>query len=218
MYDIMKLDWHAMKCYHVRLLIIPIYLLLIGWVSPVCLIPLAVFLLFSFSINSFYVEERGDLNRFYLTLPIKRSQVVLGRYLLSLTLFAAGELAGLALMPLANLFALSKWYPDLKWCMVLLSSGFLFYALLSLSMYPVLFKLGYQKGKIWGFYIPAALTTLIYIIVLEYDIYTEGFLTNLLSYASDHLLTAVSMIIGLGAGILAISCLLSIKTYSRRDF
>ena len=101
---------------------------------------------------------------------------------------------------------------------VLLSSGFLFYALLSLSMYPVLFKLGYQKGKIWGFYIPAALTTLIYIIVLEYDIYTEGFLTNLLSYASDHLLTAVSMIIGLGAGILAISCLLSIKTYSRRDF
>ena len=121
-------------------------------------------------------------------------------------------------MPLANLFALSKWYPDLKWCMVLLSSGFLFYALLSLSMYPVLFKLGYQKGKIWGFYIPAALTTLIYIIVLEYDIYTEGFLTNLLSYASDHLLTAVSMIIGLGAGILAISCLLSIKTYSRRDF
>ena len=79
MYDIMKLDWHAMKCYHVRLLIIPIYLLLIGWVSPVCLIPLAVFLLFSFSINSFYVEEKGDLNRFYLTLPIKRSQVVLDR-------------------------------------------------------------------------------------------------------------------------------------------
>ena len=29
-------------------------------------------------------------------------------------LYLAGVLAGLALMPLANLYSMSRWYPDLK--------------------------------------------------------------------------------------------------------
>ncbi len=220
MLKMMRLDWRSMKRYRVKLLVIPVCLLLTGWFSTIYLVPMGVFLLFSFSVDPFAMEEKCNLNKLYLTLPIKRRQVVLGRYLLSFLLFTAGVLLGLALMPLANLFSLSKWYPDLKWSLALVSFGFFFYALLSLFMYPTLFKLGYQKGKIWGYYIPAMLVCLLYILVFEYDIiFAEGkFITSLLIYASEHSLAVTCGISGAGAAALALSCLLSLKIYARREF
>ena len=38
-----------------------------------------------------WAEEKGDLNRLYLTLPIRRSQVVAGRYLMAFILYLAGD-------------------------------------------------------------------------------------------------------------------------------
>lgn len=222
MFKMMKLDWNAMKYFRTSFIKIPVCLLCLlvaGWFSSIYLVPLAVFLFFSFSVNSFAIEEKGDLNRFYLTLPVKRSQIVLGRYLLSFILFAVGALLGLALIPLTNLFSFSKWYPDFKWCLALFSFGFLCHALLSLFMYPLLFKLGYQKGKVWGFYIPASLMGAAYAIFLEYDIYAGGFfISDLLFYASNHIFAVVCAITGLGAAVLAVSFLLSMKLYSRREF
>lgn len=214
-----KLDWNSIKYYHVNLIMIPICLLLIGWGSTIYLVPMGVFLSFLFSVNTFFIEEKGNLYRFYLTLPVKRSHMVLGRHLLSFILSAMGVLWGLALMPLANLYSFSKWYPDFKWSLALISVGFLCHALLSLFMYPLLFRLGYQKGKLWGFYIPAILMGLIYLLILEYDLYAGGlFIHDLLIYASGHLLRVVGMIAGLGAAALTLSCLLSVKLYSRREF
>lgn len=219
MIKMMKLDWSAIRCYHVRLLIIPAALLLLGWFSTIILVPTAVFMTFSFSVNFFFIEEREDLNRLYLTLPIERSQVVFGRYLLSFVLFAAGILLSLALMPLVNLFSLSKWYPDIKWNLALVVSGFFLYAFLSLFMYPLLFKLGYQKGKIWGYYIPTAIVCLLYLAIVEYDIATNGrLLYRLLVYAAEHIFTVTGRMLGFGAVILAVSCLLSVKLYSKREF
>lgn len=219
MLKMMKLDWSAIRCYHVRLLIVPATLLLLGWFSTILLVPIAVFMTFSFSVNFFFIEEKGDLNRLYLTLPIERNQIVFGRYLLSFILFAAGILLSLALTPLANLFSLSKWYPDIKWNLALIAFGFLIYAFLSLFMYPLLFKLGYQKGKIWGYYIPAALICLLYLAIIEYDLAKGGtFIYPLLVYAAEHIYTVTGSILGLGAVILFVSCLLSVKVYNKREF
>lgn len=219
MLKMMKLDWSAIRCYHIRLLVIPAALLLLGWFSSILLVPMAVFMTFSFSINLFFIEEKGDLNRLYLTLPIERSQIVFSRYLLSFILFAAGILLSLALTPLANLFSLSKWYPDLKWNLALIAFGFLVYAFLSLFMYPLLFKLGYQKGKVWGYYIPTALVCLLYLALAEYDLFKGGtFIRHLLLYAAEHIYTVTGRIFGIGAVILAVSCLLSVKIYNKREF
>lgn len=219
MFKMVKLDWSAMKCCHIYILLPLIALLAAGVHSSICLVPLGVFLLFSFSVNTFAVEEKGDLNRLYLTLPIKRSQVVAGRYLMAFLLFLAGVLLGLALMPLANLYSFSKWYPDLKWTLALVSSGFLLFALLSLAIYPALFWLGYQKGKIWGYYLPVFLACLAYGALMWYDALAGGvFLRDLLIYASEHVLAVCGGIFGLGAAVLAVSVLLSLRIYSRREF
>lgn len=175
--------------------------------------------MFCLSVNPFAGEEIGNLNRLYLTLPVSRSRMVAGRYLLSLFLFLAGIALALVLMPLANLFSFSRWYPDFKWTLALVSSGFLLHALLSLFMYPILFKLGYMKGRIWGFYLPVLLIALACLAVLEYDLMAGGtFLFDLLVYASEHILPVSGGMLGLGAAILAGSWLLSVRTYSRRDF
>lgn len=220
MFKLMKLDWSAMKYYHIRFLAIPVALLVTGWLSSIYLVPLGVFLLFSFAINSFGVEEKGDFNKFYLILPVKRRTVVGGRYALSFALYLVGVLLGTALMPLANLYSLSKWYPDLRWMLALLSFSFLFYGLMSLAMYPVLFRLGYQKGKMWGYYVPAIVICLIYIAVLEYDTIVRGgtLILELFIFASEYTLAVSGGMLVLGAALLGISYLLSVRAYERREF
>lgn len=220
MLKLMKLDWSAMKSCHKYFLFIPITLLAVGWFTSIYLVPFAAFLLFSFAANSFAVEEKGDLNRFYLTLPVKRRMVVGGRYALSFVLYVGGTLLGAALMPLANLYSLSKWYPDFRWMLALFSFSFLLYSLMSLAMYPVLFRLGYQKGKIWGYYVPAIVICLIYCAVIEYDTIVRGgtFILDLLVYASEHMLAVSGGMLVLGAVLLGLSYLLSVRWYGRRDF
>lgn len=220
MLKIMKLDWTAIKCYHSRLFLLPVALLAMGAFSATYLVPMGVVLMFFVSVNLFLVEEKGELNRLYLTLPMARSRIVTGRYLLSLLLFAAGLLMGFLMMPLANLFARSKWYPDWRWMLALGSAGFLIYALLSLAMYPVLFRLGYQKGKIWGYYVPSVLFLLGYLAFVEYDMVIGGgtFITGLLVYAAEHILAVSGGILLLGAAVWVLSWRLSVGLYARREF
>lgn len=220
MFEMMKLDWAATKYYHKRILMVPLCLLVVGWFSSLYMVPMGAFLLFSISVNPFAVEEKGDLNRFYLTLPVKRKAVVKGRYALSLALCLGGILLGVVLMPLANLYSFSKWYPDFKWMAAIVSFSFLFCGLTSLAMYPQLFRLGYQKGKIWGYYLPAGMICLIYIIITEYDAKVKGgmFMTELLIYASEHILAVSGSLLALGAMLLGISYLLSVWIYGRREF
>lgn len=220
MFDTVKLDWTAIKCYHKRLLILPLSLFVIGWFSPIWLVPLGTFLLFSFSINVFAVEEKGDLNRLYLTLPVKRSKVVRGRYVQSFLLFAGGVMLGLALMPLANLISSSKWYPDYQWVLAVVSFSFLFYGLMILFMYPLLFRMGYQKGKLWGYYLPAGCFCLIYIAIMQYDMIACGgmLVYHMLVFASEHMLLVSGGMFALGALMLAISYWLSVRIYERREF
>lgn len=79
---------------------------------------------------------------------------------------------------------------------------------------------GYQKGKIWGYYLPAGMICLIYIIITEYDAKVKGgmFMTELLIYASEHILAVSGSLLALGAMLLGISYLLSVWIYGRREF
>ena len=220
MINMIKLDWSAMKYYHIRGLLLPFYLMLMGWFSPICLIPLGAIFMFAYSVNPFAVEEQGELNQLYLTLPIRRSTVVTGRYALSLLLFLAGVLIGLILMPLANLVSISKWYPDFTWFLALVCFSFLIHGTMSLAMYPMLFWLGYQKGKFWGFYLPGILFALAFVVLVEYDyIFSQGRLFhNLLTFASEHTLMVCGGMSLLGLVLLGVSFLLSLRIYRGREF
>ena len=56
-------DWNAMKCFHLRLFLIPIISLAAGFISALLVVPTNVFMFLFFSVNTFAVEEKGDLNK-----------------------------------------------------------------------------------------------------------------------------------------------------------
>ena len=77
-------DWKAIKYFHMRVLLLPVISLAAGFISALLVVPTNVFMFLFFSVNTFAVEEKGDLNMLYMTLPIRRSSVVGGRYALSI--------------------------------------------------------------------------------------------------------------------------------------
>ena len=104
------LDWRAMKYYQIRLLLLPVFVFIFGVYSPLTVIPMSVFLSLNFSLNPFAVEEKGELNNLYLTLPVRRKSIVAGRYILSIIMLLCGIAIGILILPLANKLSISKWF------------------------------------------------------------------------------------------------------------
>ena len=214
------IDWNAMKCFHLRLFLLPIISLVAGFISALLVVPTNVFMFLFFSVNTFAVEEKGDLNKLYLTLPVKRSAVVAGRYVLSICMGLAGLVTGIPLAILADLFSLSHYYGPIGWFLPVVTISYLLFSIFNLCMFPILFKMGYSKGKFWGMLVPIALFAALYgawVIVSSLP-GNEYLLFNALEYASKNMFLVNGGIIVVATLVLLCSFLLSKNLYSNREF
>lgn len=215
-----SLDWRSMKIYQIRGLFIPLYILLFGLYMPLIVFPMSVFVFLSFSVNPFAVEEKGELNYLYLTLPVSRRMIVTGRYLLSLIMMALGFICAAILMPIANIFSTSKWYVGVKGYFLLISACYLLYAVLNLCMFPILFKIGYQKGKFLGFYFPVVFST---ILVFIFNMIStlpgnETLMFDIIMWATENIVLVGIISIIAATLLMFISYSLSLLLYSKREF
>lgn len=214
------LDWRAMKCYHLRMLLIPVTALAAGIVTPLFTVPVSVFLFLLFSVNTFAVEEKADLNRLYLTLPVKRSAIVAGRYALSFCLGIAGMLTGIPVAMVADRFTMSHYYGPIGWFLPVAAVSYLLFSLFGLFMFPVLFRFGYGKGKFWGMLLPVLLFSAFYTacVMILFWPGNERMLFNALEYAGENPLLVNGGIAAAATLILFLSLLLSQRLYMRREF
>ena len=213
-------EWNAMKCFHLRLFLLPIISLAAGFISALLVVPTNVFMFLFFSVNTFAVEEKGDLNKLYLTLPVKRSAVVAGRYVLSICMGLAGLVTGIPLAILADRFSLSHYYGPIGWFLPVVTISYLLFSIFNLCMFPILFKMGYSKGKFWGMLVPIALFAALYgawVIVSSLP-GNEYLLFNALEYASKNMFLVNGGIIVVATLVLLCSFLLSKNLYSNREF
>ena len=214
------IDWNAMKCFHLRLFLLPIISLAAGFISALLVVPTNVFMFLFFSVNTFAVEEKGDLNKLYLTLPVKRSAVVAGRYVLSICMGLAGLVTGIPLAILADRFSLSHYYGPIGWFLPVVTISYLLFSIFNLCMFPILFKMGYSKGKFWGMLVPIALFAALYgawVIVSSLP-GNEYLLFNALEYASKKMFLVNGGSIVVATVVLLCSFLLSKNLYSNREF
>ncbi len=217
-------DWRAMKIYHIRVLLLPLLAIALGWFSPWTIIPICAFACHNFSLNPFAVEEKGALNNLYLTLPIKRRDIVIGRYTLSLIILIFGILMGVVLMPFANtlskIILKSEWYAGFNGTIALIAISFLLYTVFNLFTFPILFKFGYTKGKLWGVYLPAIFFGLIFGVYFTITSLpgNELLQLKLISYASENIIIVSGGLIFLAVVLLLMSYAISLKLYSKRDF
>ncbi len=187
MSKMIKLDWLAMKFYQLRILfILPPYVIGVGMFVPEWIIPLIGFMMVSYSVNPFAVEDKGRLNHLYLTLPVTRKKIVRARFGLSLimeisgiavgavcTAAASALLNGRITLTFSHTFEVSFINILMLVCLTLL-----IYSVINLCTFPLLFKLGYAKGKALGYYVPVfgfiILIAFVYLNVLTSFLTTAG--------------------------------------------
>ncbi|MCL2198392.1 MAG: ABC-2 transporter permease [Defluviitaleaceae bacterium] len=224
-------DWLTMKKgLAVDFIIIPILILVSGAFHPLYMIPLSVF--FSFGFTPFGAEEKGDLHYLHLSMPVKRSDVVVGRFALSFIIFLCSLILGRLLISVmgfisANIGLSFLIHPSISFSeyLTILTISYLLYALLSLLVFPVMFKLGYSKGKhisIYGGYIPLMF---IFVVLAAWDWSTtvwgrraESPIIRLIEYASENLVASGIALFIVSTSILLLSYLLSLRAYRNRDF
>lgn len=223
------LDWRAMKYYWPRAFLVPVFVVVMGIMSPACVLPLGVLLCLAYSVNPFAMEEKGQLDNLYLTLPVSRKTIVTARYAFSLTMQFFAFLFGVPVMYLIarmrnntqNHFGNVYFGMDGKMILLIAALSFLCYALINLCMFPVLFKIGYSKGKAIGYYIPMLFFIgLAYAAVIMLSVSDTLINTGLLwlNWAVGHTGALALCILLTGMLFLGISYLLSLHFYRKREF
>lgn len=215
------MDWRAMKYFHIRGILLPIGAVIVGlFSSPLLVMPTCVLLFVFFSLNPFAVEEKGALNNLYLTLPVSRNAIVSGRFILGGIMGLGGVVLSIPIMILINRFGWSQYYLPFSWYVFVLAASYLLFSLFILVTYPILFKLGYQKGKFFGFVLPAIFMGLLYGVfsVVSHWPGNEMLLFNILKYASENMLIVSGGIAVFATIIMVVSLVLSKNIYSKRDF
>jgi ABC-type transport system involved in multi-copper enzyme maturation permease subunit len=216
-----KTDWLAIKSHHWRLIIMAAIVVFFG-VSGMGLfiIPIAAYMAMSFSMNTFAVEEKGKLDHLYLSLPISRKNVVQGRFafMLVLLIVALAICAAVVLLasPTLNLGELSVTIEP-KVIALMCFVGFAFGGFINLCMYPIMFRLGYEKGKIFGFYIPivivgAVMGTFAVLINKKLEL-----ISRLVTYWFENVPQVCGVLFVAGGILFFSSYVLSLWQYNKRD-
>ena len=177
-------------------------LALLTWVTaPLPPLIVAVF--------TFRADERGRLDALYAVLPVRRAQVVGGRYLTMLgiqLLFAAiGVL-------LAFAAAAVKGVPmDASLAGLILSAGFALNALILAVETPVLFRVGYARAR-WVMFTPVLVIAALGALANLSGVNLTQFALSLRAAAWAPALLPVG-----GLAVLALSALASTRLYAGRD-
>ena len=104
---------------------------------------------------------------------------------------------------------------------LIICGSLLLYAIMNLSSFPLLFKIGYARGRGLGFYVPVSVFVVIVTAVYLLWYFNNAFYSFLLSAVgwafNNTILTSVFMLAG-AVIILALSYGLSQKVYAKREF
>jgi ABC-2 type transport system ATP-binding protein len=104
---------------------------------------------------------------------------------------------------------------------LLICVSLLSYAIMNLSMFPILFKIGYAKGKAFGVYIPVGVLLAVayfFIFLWNYKDSARVGLISVLEWSYTNTVWAAVIILAVSVIIFAISYALSQRVYSKREF
>jgi ABC-type transport system involved in multi-copper enzyme maturation permease subunit len=218
-----KTDWIAIKSHHWRLVIMAAVVAVFGAVGlSMVIIPMAAYMAMAFSMNTFAVEEKGKLDSLYLTLPLSRKDIVRGRYVfMGATLLIWLLVSGAAVGIITPNMQFGELYMGVapRTIAIMCSLGFAFGSFINLCMYPAMFRFGYEKGKIWGFYIPLVAIASIFGAVSALSTMESVLPTVLrwMAYWGENAVFVCAIMLAIGAALMYISYRLSLLLFAKRD-
>lgn len=164
----------------------------------------------------FQVAEKNKLDTLYGTLPIKRNSIVFGRYLFAVGFLVVGLLIafiGYIIITLVFGKALDFTVLSLMICLIITV------ALLVVSIqYPILFKYGFTKGRIWAYVPLFIIFGLVALLPIANSTFNWGLtLAGVFGFFITNAAITCVLIITIGVVALAASCYLSNRIYAKKD-
>jgi len=212
--NLIKLDYYTQKAYiRARVLIIAfiaMFVVILNRNPPLIMYVISLAVANSMG-TTFSIYEKNKLNMLYGILPIRKQQIVIGRYLFTLAFGLLNEVIG-AVLTLIVAYALNINVSNFTFIAYLCGSFLLFCLFISVQ-FPLYFK--YEFSNI----IAVAILPLLLSFIVVMTLIKKH--AELFSQVIKFFIHNPNMIwlIGIGAGliILSISCLLSCVIYKHRE-
>ena len=163
----------------------------------------------------FAIAEKNSTDKLYATLSLKRKNVVIGRYVFVMFAILAGMLIVLCESVLISVFfKLDMAINELLFTLCVL--GFIISMAVSIQ-YPLFFKLGYTKAKVFT-YLPLILVAALVGIMPTLSKSLPNFDWNTFFTTLSHTpLLMFGAPIAVSLVMLAVSCAISCGLYEKRD-
>jgi len=214
-----KLDYYAIKPFSISIFLAALVAGIIGIVSSQPAMAIMVLLTFSafFMSICFAICEKSNLNKLYGILPIKRYQIVIGRYLFSLLLAVVSSAVAAILTLLVSLF-FGIGVTAIAYSQFLSGSFFIFCLFIAIQ-FPFYFKFDYTKVAavaVLPFVLVFAIGSPLLASLLKNPDFAKAF-TKICNIFSTNM--SIVWLTGIFAGLvlLGLSCLLSCMLYKNRE-
>jgi hypothetical protein len=214
----MKLDFYAGKSMLRLTVALAIIAIIVGVVAhgP----EYAMFFTMIFGVTSvgsvFSVHEKSHSDKLYGILPLKKGEMILGRYLYGLIIGVAyiifAAILGFVMWQImgasANLTTLGYW--------ATLGAGFTYFGFAMGVVYPIYFKFSFAKAYIFTM-IPMYIIAILFLILTRKNSSFTSDIGQIIKFFTDHL--ALAPIFGVLGGLvlLGISLLISNFIYTRQE-
>jgi hypothetical protein len=213
----LSLDFRLLKPYRKTLFILPILGLVIGFWFDSTLTMLSAFMMMVLILvmpYPFAISEKNGLDTLYGTLALERKTVVIGRYFFALALLIVTMIITIILALLLSLINMAEFDFQEVLLTISLLSGIFF--VITAIQYPIYFKFGYNRTRLVPMLTGVGILLLIRLLAelntrLGWDV--EG-------YDWDAFFTSFwgcVLPVLLGLGLLALSCAISCRIYTKRD-
>jgi len=161
----------------------------------------------------FQVHEKNNLGKLYAVLPLRKSEMIAGRYLYALLLLCVN----LGLGTLVSLIVSRITGTEIEWLSfwAVLAIGFAYCCLIVSVGFPVYFRLEYQKAYAIA-NIPMLAVAIVAIVLAR----TTGLLTNytdVINFFNDHMALLPLLGATLGLALLCVSMAISNGVYKYKE-
>ncbi len=196
-----KLDHAVLKAYYKIFMGVYVLATIIAIVfkAPVVTIPVVMVVAAPFISVYFFAYERNNLSKLYGILPLRRSEVVIGRYTYALLFGILNEVfSGILAILLSLILNVGISYPEF---LIFFSAGFLYVCLYISIQLPLYFRFPFSKV-----YIFSNLPVYLVAVFLVYLFKRTDFLHQLkqaIQYFSSNQ-TMIWVITGLGLGLILV--------------
>lgn len=170
-----------------------------------------------FGIATFSYDEMAKANKYILTFPLTKKEIVLSKYILQFILTITGAILGIILSVIISL-VLNKGIPSFIDLISIALGGMFGIGLVESIQMPCFYKFGAEKGRIYMFIITIVVAFGAGAIVMLGEKMTNTFSINLSSI--NNILEVFFPIILLGVILIEyfISYKISYKIYSKKEF